>query len=146
VPTVLVYSDDPATRDRVRLAVGARPDAALGRIEWLDAADHRAVLAAVDSGAVDVAVLDGEAWPSGGMGIARQLKDELADPPPVVLLTARKDDRWLATWSKADAVTSHPLDPAVLTGHVVRLLRERADRTPMVVPPKGLLGRFRHSS
>ena len=59
-------------------------------------------------------VLDGEAQPAGGMGICRQAKDEVYNCPPVLLVIGRADDGWLATWSRADAVVSHPIDPAAL--------------------------------
>jgi DNA-binding response OmpR family regulator len=60
------------------------------------------------------------------MGLSRQLKNETKNCPPTLVLVARRDDRWLATWSLADAVVAHPLDPGELTDAVVRLLRERS--------------------
>ena len=57
----------------------------------------------MDTGAIDLAILDGEAVPAGGMGIARQLKDEIYQCPPVLVLTGRPQDAWLATWSRAEA-------------------------------------------
>ncbi|HMA45604.1 MAG TPA: hypothetical protein VKP11_00085 [Frankiaceae bacterium] len=129
--TVLVYSDDPEVRERVRLAVGRRPDPDLPPIDYLEAADGPAVVAAVDAGGVDVCVLDAEAWPTGGMGLSRQLKNEVVDCPAMLLLVARRDDRWLAAWSLADAVVRHPGDPAELADAVVRLLRERSVRAPV---------------
>jgi hypothetical protein len=35
----------------------------------------------------------------------------------------RKDDRWLATWSQADAVLVHPLDPLAAAETVAEVLR-----------------------
>src|SRR5664280_1308013 len=99
--TVLVYSDDAAFRERVRLAVGRRPDPGLEPIEWLEAADGGAVVTRVDEGGVDVCIFDAEAAPEGGMGISRQLKNEIADCPAILLLVMRHDDRWLARWSLA---------------------------------------------
>jgi DNA-binding response OmpR family regulator len=128
---VVVYSDDAAVRDQVRSAVGRRPAADVGRIDWIECATGQQVLAAVDAGGVDAVVLDGEAWPTGGLGLAKQMKDELADCPPVCVLIARHDDRWLATWSQADAVVPHPIDPAELTGAVAELLRRREAGLPV---------------
>ena len=71
-------------------------------------------------------MLDGEAWPTGGMGLAKQMKDELPDCPPTLVLVARKVDAWLATWSQADGVVAHPLDPVEITGVAADLLRRRA--------------------
>lgn len=128
---VVVYSDDPAVRDSVQTAIGRRPAADLGRVEWVECSTGDQVLAAVDRGGVDLVVLDGEAWPTGGMGLAKQLKDELKDCPPTLLLVARKDDSWLAEWSLADAVLVHPADPAALTAAAAEQLRHREARLPV---------------
>ena len=71
----------------------------------------------------DLVILDGEATPTGGLGIAKQLKDEIADCPPVLVLTGRPDDAWLASWSRAEAAVPHPIDPIRLGDAVVSLLR-----------------------
>ncbi len=88
-------------------------------------ATHAALIRLLDAGGADVMVLDGEAQP-GGMGICRQAKDELYDCPPVLLVIGRPDDGWLATWSRADAVVSHPIDPAALASALAGLMRARA--------------------
>jgi DNA-binding response OmpR family regulator len=122
---VLVYSDDVNTRAAVRLALGRRPAPELPRVEIVEVATEPAVIAAMDAGGIDVAVLDGEAWPAGGMGICRQLKDEIYNCPPVLVLIGRPQDGWLATWSRADAVTPHPLDPMAVADAVASLMRRR---------------------
>lgn len=129
--TVLVYSDDAAVRDAVRTAVGRRPDKDLGRLEWVEAATGDAVVKAVDAGGIDLAILDGEAWPTGGLGLAKQIKDEIADAPATLVLIARKDDAWLATWSLADAVVPLPIDAPALAAAVVATLRARHDGLPV---------------
>lgn len=58
------------------------------------------VIGLMDRGGFDLVILDGEASPVGGMGIAKQLKDEIDGCPPVLVLTGRADDAWLAAWSK----------------------------------------------
>ena len=128
---VVVYSDDPAVRGQVTGAVGRRPASDLGRIEWFECATGPEVVARTDRGGVDLVVLDGEAWPTGGMGLAKQMKDELDDCPPTLVLIARRDDAWLATWSLADAVVSHPVDAPELTAAVVEQLRRRVSRVPV---------------
>jgi DNA-binding response OmpR family regulator len=122
---ILVYSDDTNTRAEVRLALGRRPAPELPRVEILECATEPAVIAAMDAGGIDVAVLDGEAVPAGGMGICRQLKDEIYRCPPVLVLIGRVQDGWLATWSRADAVTTHPLDPIAVADAVASLMRRR---------------------
>ena len=129
--TVLVYSDDVDTRERVKPAVGRRPAADVPRVEWLECATGPAVIAALDKGGVDVAILDGEATPTGGMGIARQAKDEIYEGPPILVLTGRVQDNWLAAWSRAEAAVPHPLDPIVLARTVADLMRRRRAELPV---------------
>ena len=92
----------------------------------MEASSVGEVLGAVDAGELDLAVLDGEAQPTGGMGVCRQLKNESAAPPPVIVAVRRADDRWLATWSQADAVLVQPLDPLTAAETVAGVLRDRA--------------------
>ena len=127
--TVLVYSDDRNTREQVRLAVGRQPAADVPRVEFVECATVPAVLSELDKGGIDVCVLDGEAVPAGGMGVCRQIKDEVFRCPPVLLLMGRPQDAWLATWSRADAAVSHPIDPMALAEALAGLLRGR-DRSP----------------
>lgn len=123
--TVLVYSDDANTRAQIRLAIGRRPAADLPRVTYVECATGPAVFAHLDRGGIDLAVLDAEAQPEGGLGIARQAKDEIYDCPPLLAVIARRDDGWLATWSRADAVVSRPLDPMALARAVADLVRGR---------------------
>lgn len=127
---VLVYSDDVNTREKVRLAIGRRPAAGLPRVHVQECATEPAVLTMMNEGGIDLAVLDGEAVPAGGMGICRQLKDEIYECPPVLVLTGRVQDNWLAAWSRADAAVAHPLDPVVLARVVADLLRQRLASAP----------------
>ena len=122
---ILVYSDDADTRDQVILALGRRPHPDLPEAEYVEVATEPVVLQQMDSGSIDLAILDGEATPAGGMGIARQMKDEIYHAPPALVLTGRPQDNWLATWSRADGAVSHPLDPIELAETVTRLLRPR---------------------
>ncbi|MEI4271076.1 hypothetical protein TEK04_05015 [Klenkia sp. LSe6-5] len=123
--TVVVFSHRPEVREAVRTAVGTHPAADVGPLRWVECATGAEVVAAVDAGGVDLCVLDGEAQPTGGMGIGRQLKHEVADCPPVLVLVARQADRWLAHWSMAEGTLTHPVDPLVAPGAVADLLRAR---------------------
>lgn len=123
--TVLVYSDDRNTREQVRLAVGRRPASDLPPVEYLECATLPAVLSALEHGGVDACVFDGEAVPAGGMGVCRQAKDEIFRCPPVLVLIGRPQDAWLASWSRADAAVSHPVDPVELNEALTGLLRQR---------------------
>ncbi len=122
---VVVYSHDADTRGRVRLAIGRRPAPDVPEAEIIEVATAPMLFRLLDAGGVDVMVLDGEAQPAGGMGICRQAKDEIHDCPPVLLIIGRPDDGWLATWSRADAVVSHPIDPVALARALAGLMRER---------------------
>ena len=119
---ILVYSDDMTVREDVVLSLGKRPHPELPEIEFVEVATEPKVLQHMDGGSIDLAILDGEAAPTGGMGIAKQLKDEIFRCPPVLVLLGRPQDAWLATWSRADGAVAHPLDPVQLTDAVVRLL------------------------
>jgi DNA-binding response OmpR family regulator len=122
---VLVYSDDSETRRQVILGLGNRVHPDLPELQYVEVATEPVVWQQLDTGTFDLAILDGEATPAGGLGIARQMKDEIYQAPPTLVLTGRPDDRWLATWSRAEAAVSHPLDPIELAEAVIRLLRSR---------------------
>lgn len=123
--TVLVYSDDANTREQVRLAAGRRPAADVPPVEFIECATLPAVLKRLEEGGIDACVLDGEAVPAGGMGVCRQIKDEVFRCPPVLLLIGRPQDAWLATWSRADAAVTLPVEPVEFAASLAGLLRER---------------------
>lgn len=122
---ILVYSDDSTVRQQVIIALGRRPHPDLPEVEYVEVATEPVVIQNMDSGQIDLAILDGEAVPAGGLGIAKQMKDEIFRCPPILVLTGRPQDAWLATWSRAEAAVQHPIDPIVLGEAVVELLRSR---------------------
>ena len=121
--TILLYSDDVTTRDAVRAAVGRRPAKDVEVIRWHECATADAVVSSVEADRFDILVLDGEAAKVGGLGLARQLKNEIFNCPPIIVLTGRPQDSWLAAWSQADLAVPHPLDPIALTSAVTTLAR-----------------------
>ena len=121
--SILLYSDDIATRDSVRVSVGRRPARDVEVPSWRECATAAAVVEAVESGEFDLLILDGEATPFGGLGLCRQLKNEIFNCPPVLVLTGRPQDSWLAAWSQAELAVPHPLDPIALAGAVAELGR-----------------------
>ena len=135
--TVLLYSDDPAVRDRIRLAIGPRPAADLS-IEFVDASTWEECRRLLDEYEIDLMVLDGEATPAGGVGIARQTKDEYADPPPICVAIARAADRWLAAFAQVDATLVYPLDPVTTGQTIAGMLRAHRDG----VIPLGTMGKL----
>ena len=123
---VLIYSDDRDVRASVISSLGTRPHPDLGPIEYIEVATEPRVFQLLDDPrheSIDLAILDGEATPVGGLGIARQIKDEIFNSPPVLVLTGRPQDAWLAAWSRAEAAVPHPIDPLRLGEVVVELLR-----------------------
>ena len=125
VLSLLLYSSNANTREQVRMAVGRRPASDLPPVQWLECATEDAVIAAVDAGGLDVLIFDGEAAPAGGMGLCKQLKDEIYNCPPVLVLIGRPQDAWMATWSRADFAVPHPLDPVAVVEAVGVLARRR---------------------
>lgn len=121
--SILLFSDDITTRDSVRVAVGRRPARDVEVTSWRECATAAAVVEAVEAGEFDLLILDGEATPFGGLGLCRQLKNEIFNCPPVLVLTGRPQDSWLAAWSQADLAVPHPLDPIALAGAVAELGR-----------------------
>ena len=129
---VLVYSNQADVRAEIRTAVGRRPAPDAGRIEWVECATNAEVVTQLDEGGLDLLILDGEAQPTGGMGLARQFKYEIDDCPPVVVLIARPQDGWLASWSLADAVINLPVEPVDSAAVVAEQLRRRFTGIPVV--------------
>ena len=122
---VVVYSSNSAIRMRVKQALGSLPDKCIAPVIFIDTATQPAVDRELASGGTDLVILDAEATPLGGIGLAKQLKDELLQCPPIVVVIARLDDAWLADWSRADAVVPRPIDPVALREAVIPLLRSR---------------------
>jgi DNA-binding response OmpR family regulator len=132
---VVVYSHDADARAEIKLAIGTRPAPDVPEAEIIEVATAPALFRLLDARGADVMVLDGEAQPAGGMGVSRQAKDEIYNCPPVLLIIARADDGWLATWSKADAVVSHPIDPVALARELAALMRARSGGAALPAAP-----------
>jgi DNA-binding response OmpR family regulator len=107
------------------LSLGRTLSPELPPLEFIEVATEPMVIRYMDAGGIDLAILDAEAVPVGGMGVCRALKDEIFQCPPILLVIAREQDGWLATWSRADAVALQPLDPFVMNETVAKLLRAR---------------------
>jgi DNA-binding response OmpR family regulator len=113
-------------------ALGARVAKDLAEHEIHEFATGPALRAYVDSKNLaggfraDLFILDGEAAQEGGLGMARQLKDEVFNCPPILVITGRKEDKWLAAWSLAEASVVHPIDPFTLAKTAAELLRGTA--------------------
>ena len=139
---ILVYSDNPRTREQVQLALGKRVHPDLPELSYLEVATGPMVITQMDAGGFDLVILDGEATPVGGMGIAKQLKDELDDCPPILVLTGRKDDAWLAQLVTRRGRRSAPDRPDPFgRGRGVAAAGTRAiAASPIMLPPLALRG------
>ncbi|NBU57430.1 MAG: DNA-binding response regulator [Actinobacteria bacterium] len=129
--SIVLYSDDSSVREAVIGALGNRVAPEMAEHQIHEFATGAALRLFVDSkkigtdSPIDLFILDGESVPEGGLGIARQLKDEVFNCPPVLVMTGRKADAWLAAWSRAEANVLHPVDPFTLAHTVADLLRAR---------------------
>lgn len=111
---VLVYSDNAETRRAVIEGVGRRAAKDLPLINWVETASGPGTLLEYADAQPDLLILDAESTKVGGMSVARSLQDRYDDFPPIVLLTARPQDDWLAKWAGAQSVVAAPLDPLEL--------------------------------
>lgn len=120
---VLVYSDDSDVRKAVMDSIGNNPHPDVAPFQYTEVATHPALIKLVDNEKFDLLILDGEAVPAGGLGVARQLKHEIFNCPPILVITGRPQDSWLAAWSMADAAVSHPIDAFTLAEAAIGLVR-----------------------
>lgn len=122
---IALYSDDSSVRQTVVKALGRRISPEFPEHEISEFATGPALRAKVDAGKnFDLYILDGESVPEGGMGIAKQLKDEVFNCGVVIVMVGRASDAWLAGWSRAEGVVSHPLDPFTLASTVADIFRK----------------------
>jgi DNA-binding NtrC family response regulator len=129
---VLVYSQRDELRSAVRSAVGRRPAADVPRIDWVECVNYSQVKDQLDSGDIDLAIFDGDAQPTGGVGLCRQFKNEITNCPPIMITLLRQVDRWLAAWSQADGVLLRPIDPVLAASSVADILRTRDSAIPLI--------------
>jgi DNA-binding response OmpR family regulator len=122
--TIAIYSDDSSVRASIITALGTRISSDLPEHKIVEFATGPALRLYLDSKqSVDLFILDGEAVPEGGLGLARALKDEVFNCPPILAITGRVQDNWLASWSKAEEVVMHPIDPFTIASKVAGLLK-----------------------
>ena len=126
--SIVIYSDDSTVRQSLQKALGVRlsPEFPENEIHEFATADALRLFA-VESNRenrkkISLFILDGEATPEGGLGLAKQLKDELFNCPPTIVVVARSQDAWLAGWSRADGVITHPIEPFTIGKTVISVL------------------------
>lgn len=107
---VLLVCDNPRINAQVTSALIGDPDTTLMEVRT----PQRAVALLDEGHHYDLVVGDNDTAPSGGYFLAREIKARGQmgrDMPPVVLLLAREQDRFLSDWSQADAYLIKPIDP-----------------------------------
>jgi DNA-binding response OmpR family regulator len=125
---VLVYSDNSIVRAAIQRAITPSPAADLAPIVVKEFATADALKEYLnDKGRADLIIVDGEAAPVGGLGLAREIKDEVYGAPAIIGAIGREADRWLATWARLDGIVLHPIDPRSLAREVAALLRKPSD-------------------
>lgn len=122
---VLVYSDDADTRSQVMLALGRQPHPDLPELEYLEVATADVVIEQMDSRRNRSGHPRRGGDPRGRTRNRQTAQGRARALPPLLVLTGRPDDEWLARWSRAEATATHPIDPIQLTDTVVGLLRGR---------------------
>jgi CheY-like chemotaxis protein len=121
---ILLVSGDARVRAQVTTALIGRDDLLVTEV----ATPQRALQQVDDEGPWDIVIGDNDTAPTGGFFLAREIKARGQmglDMPPVVLLLARDQDKWLSNWSQADAYVVKPVDPFDLAEVVTSLVEGR---------------------
>jgi CheY-like chemotaxis protein len=120
---ILLVADDPAFRERLRLAL-ERLEVTGEEVTFLEAENGNDALVLAEADRPDLVVVDVGVTPYGGFGLTRDLK---ADPDlscPVIVILERFQDEWLGRWCGADALVHQPVDPFALAQVAHQLLEE----------------------
>jgi DNA-binding response OmpR family regulator len=136
---VLLVCDNARATAQVRTALLGDPEVDILEVRT----PQRGIQQLDDVGGFDIVIADADTTPTGGLVVSREVKAREylgRDMPPVLVLIAREQDRYLAGWSLADASVLKPLDPFDLA-EVVRSLVERkpVPELPGVRPSSGAL-------
>ena len=126
MPTVLVASDAPWVRDKVKTAL-CGPG-----FEVIEVERGRDVRQVVGDRQPDLVIVDLQIANMGGMAVALDLRLEESGGRlphvPILLLLDREADRFLARRSTADAMLVKPIDPGTLRRTVKTILAAEEQR------------------
>lgn len=121
---ILLVSGHERVTSQVTAALLGTPD-----LDVVEVRTPQKALGLLDEGhTFDVLVADNDTWPTGGFALSREVsvrRQMGRDVPPVLLLLARDQDRWLSDWSQADAYILKPVDPFDLAETVQALVEDR---------------------
>ncbi|HYY82029.1 MAG TPA: response regulator [Actinomycetes bacterium] len=126
--TILLVADEPAFRDRLRLAL-ERLEVGGEDVRFLEATNGNDALAMAEADPPDLVVVEVGVTPYGGFGLTRDLKADPRLACPVIVVLERLQDEWLGRWCGADALVNRPVDPFALAQVARSLVEERGQRT-----------------
>jgi DNA-binding response OmpR family regulator len=126
---VLLVSPDPASREMMRLVVRGVERQVGSPLRFLEAKNGEEGVRVALRERPDAIVADEIASREGAFSLARTIR---GDPEPyrgvIVILLERRQDRWLARWSGADAWFVKPIDAFELADRLKELLAERIQK------------------
>ncbi|MEP6973053.1 MAG: hypothetical protein ABI869_02795 [Actinomycetota bacterium] len=123
---VLLVSPDPASRELMALAVRSIERRIGSPLRFRAAKNGELGIRAALRDRPQIVVADEIASRAGAFALAKALRDD-AEPftGVIVILLERKQDKWLARWSGADAWFVRPVDPFELADRVLELVTEK---------------------
>lgn len=121
---VVLYSSDSDRRKTIIEGAGIRPAKGAPKLNWIETATAPGAIEAVRQHTPPLVVLDADTPKVGGMAVLQDIKNELEQSPVVVLLTARPQDQWLATWAGATYTVLAPYDPLELQQTLAQALAQ----------------------
>jgi DNA-binding response OmpR family regulator len=123
---VLLVSPDPASRELMALAVRSIERRIRSPLRFRAAKNGELGIRAALRDRPQIVVADEIASRAGAFALAKALRDDAAPfTGVIVILLERKQDRWLARWSGADAWFVRPVDPFELADRVLELVTEK---------------------
>lgn len=92
--------------------------------------DGNNVVTLAQSRTPDVVIAAASIGHMGGFAVSRELKmlaeqGVIAREPKVIVMLERDADAWLAEWSRCDAYTTKPVDPAEIDELVRKIVGEK---------------------
>lgn len=126
---VLLVSPDAASREMMRLVVRGIERRVGSPIRFLEATNGEQGVRIALRERPEAIVADEIASREGAFSLAKTVR---GDPEPyrgaIVILLERRQDRWLARWSGADAWFVKPVDPFELADRLTELVAERTQK------------------
>ena len=123
---VLLVSPDPASRELMALAVRSIERRIGSPLRFRAAKNGELGIRAALRDRPQIVVADEIASRAGAFALTKALRDDVAPfTGVIVILLERKQDRWLARWSGADAWFVRPVDPFELADRVLELVTEK---------------------